>query len=79
MEKCPKCKQNTLDYDTRQKMAQCYNVNCDFFKYVADYDNYFRIYVISKLNWGNYCSQTPAFIREIRGTIKPNTWKRLLT
>lgn len=71
MEKCPKCKKIYLEHDPRYKAARCYNPDCDFWERVRDYDEFFERFVISELNWSNYCAQTPKFVREIRGTLSP--------
>jgi len=70
-EKCPSCQSYTLSYDPVRKTARCYRVDCDFEEKVTDGDEYFEKFVITKLNWTNYCASTPAFVRKIRGTLKP--------
>jgi len=71
MERCPKCKDYTLSYDPLRCGAVCTSYDCDYIEMVSDIDEYFKVYVISKLNWDNYCASTPFFIRELRGTLYP--------
>lgn len=68
---CPHCKSYTLSYDPVRKTARCYSLECDFEKRVQDEDDYFNKFVISELNWTNYCASTPTFVRQIRGHFKP--------
>ena len=71
MEKCPKSKDNYLSYDPHRKTACCVSHDCDFEEKVLDQEDYFRKFVISSLNWENYCARTPLFVRKIRGTLEP--------
>jgi len=68
---CPTCIQYTLNHDARRETARCYNYTCGFELRVRNYEEYFNRFVISKLNWTNYCAQTPLFIRRIRNTLEP--------
>lgn len=68
---CPKCKSYTLSYNPVRRSAMCYRLDCDFEERVPDEDNYFNRFVITKLNWTNYCASTPTFVRKIRGHLKP--------
>lgn len=65
MEICPKCNEYTLSLDLRDNVARCYNLNCDFEEKIKDYDDYFERFKISKLNWENYCAQTPPKFRRM--------------
>jgi hypothetical protein len=71
MEICPKCKDYSLSYDPRRKTARCYSLTCRFEEPVINSSDYFDRYVISPLNWENFCAQTPLFVREIRGIKEP--------
>lgn len=71
MERCPKCNDYTLSYDPLRGAAVCTSHGCDYIKTVSDTDEYFKVYVTSKLNWDNYCASTPLFIRQLRGTLSP--------
>lgn len=68
---CPKCKSYTLSYDPIRKTARCYFLDCGFEEGVQDEDEYFNKFVISELNWTNYCVSTPTFVRKIRGHLQP--------
>ncbi len=70
-EKCPRCESYTLSYDPARRTARCYRLDCDFEEKVNDVDEYFKKFVITKLNWTNYCASTPFFVRKIRGTLEP--------
>lgn len=72
MEICPKCKSYTLSYDSRRCVAICNSYECDYIYRVKDIEDYFNQFVVSELNWNNYCAKTPSFIRKLRGTLEPN-------
>jgi transcription initiation factor TFIIIB Brf1 subunit/transcription initiation factor TFIIB len=63
MEICPECSEYSLSLDLRNGLARCYNRDCCFKEEIIDYDDYFKRFVISELNWANYCAQTPASLR----------------
>ena len=71
MEKCPKCEDYTLSYNPRRCVAVCNSHDCDYIQKVEDMEDYFNRYVISELNWDNYCAKTPLFVRKLRGTLTP--------
>lgn len=71
MEKCPKCSDYTLSYEPQERDAVCKSYTCDFSQKVTDVNQYHKSYVISELNWKNYCAKTPLFIRKLRGTLTP--------
>lgn len=72
-EKCPLCLNLTLAYVARDNMAICHMVwpPCGFREPVADYHDYMKKFMLSKLNWDNYCMGTPRFVRLIRGHMRP--------
>jgi hypothetical protein len=72
MEICPKCHDYTLSYDPSRKVALCYSHACDYEMSVTGLEEYFKNYVISELNWENYCAKTPIFVRKLRGTLEPS-------
>jgi hypothetical protein len=71
MEICPKCHDYTLSYDPSRRTAICCSCSCNFEESVNGLEDYFNTYVISELNWDNYCAKTPLFIRKLRGTLEP--------
>jgi len=71
MERCPKCLDYTLSFDPMNSTAVCNSYRCDFAQNVQNQNQYFKSYVITKLNWNNYCAQTPIFVRRLRGTLAP--------
>lgn len=72
MEICPKCKKYTLTLVIKDRVARCYNYDCDFEEKIVDNNDYFNKFVISELNWENYCGQTP---REFRVVKPPKGYK----
>jgi len=73
MEICPKCRDYTLSYDPARRVAICYSKKCNYCQPINDYKDYFKSFIISKLNWENYCAKTPSSIRKLRGTMAPLT------
>lgn len=71
MERCPRCNNYTLNYDPRLGTATCTRFDCRYSEVVVNSDEYFNKFVISSSNWDNYCSQTPLFVRKLRGTLNP--------
>ena len=71
MERCPKCLDYTLSFDPMSSTAVCNSYHCDFEQNVQNQNQYFKRYVITELNWNNYCAQTPTFVRKLRGTLAP--------
>jgi hypothetical protein len=61
---CPRCKSYTLSYDGLRRSARCYRLACDYEVPVANGDEYFNEFVISKGNYSNYCSMTPPVFRK---------------
>ena len=73
MEKCPKCLDYTLSYDPVLRTACCNSYDCNFIKGVDNVGAYFKNYVISELNWSNYCAKTSPSVRRWRNTLAPVT------
>lgn len=71
MERCPQCKDYSLCYDPKGSWAVCTSYGCGYVGEVVSADEYYHKYVISALNWDNYCACTPLFVRELRGTKGP--------
>lgn len=71
MEKCPKCRDYTLSYDARIHAAVCTKYTCGFVFQVQDVQDYYDNFVISEINWNNYCAKTPRYVRTLRGTLSP--------
>jgi hypothetical protein len=76
MEKCPKCKDFTLSFDPKRSMAACSSFTCSYSKLVNNNNEYFKNFVVSKLNWDNYCAQTPVFVRQIRESLTSRSGKK---
>jgi hypothetical protein len=76
MEKCPKCKDFTLSFDPKKSMAACNSFSCNYSKGVNNINGYFKSFVVSKLNWDNYCAQTPLFVRQIRESLSNGLGKK---
>ncbi len=73
MERCPERRDYILSFDRRRRAAVCSNKHsCKFFEKATDQKDYFNRFVVSELNWENYCASTPAFVRKARGTLQPS-------